>query len=271
MVVGSINEARVELFEEVLASDETYFLTSTRVTDFTDLAVAVDRTEPTAHLNVLTDDDTVTELRRRFLTASHLTDFIESGQFEFRSQGDGGTLPSYVLTETELHAITGIDDDIIDIFSRSDTAFVADTYAEVEDRFEAGERVTLRAPAYSQMLTELGAEFDDTVETDVRTMLDEAYATRDDEAGIEPVRISILAGAKNEVQFYKLGRWGENTRVGSRSKFSREKNKLEDLGVVDTEKMQTGVGRPRQRLVLADDVKDSDVEDLLSLTESVLN
>jgi hypothetical protein len=131
--------------------------------------------------------------------------------------------------------------------------------------------VQLRAPAYSRVLEELGENLGESIQTDVESMLEHAVETRDRESGIDAVRLPILAGAKNEVQLYELSRWGGDTRVGSRSKFPREKNKLEDIGLIDTESINSGGGRPRQRLVLDDDVAATSVEELVSLTESVLH
>lgn len=219
-------------------------------------------------MSVLTDGDTISEVRRRFLTASHLADFVKEDTVCIRREDQH--LPTFLVSATDLTAITGIDDSLLETFTRSNSAFVERTHQELERRFEAAREVALRAPAYSKMLEELGAELGDPMKTDVTSMLDQALVTREDESVIDPSRLTILAGARNEVQLYELSRWGEDVGLANRSKYSREKTRLEDLGVVDTEKVQTGVGRPRQRLVLADDFADTDVEELLSLTESVL-
>lgn len=268
MALERINDTRVDAFSTVLDADSRVFVTTSKVTDFSDLAFAMLETEPSARVDVLTDERTVSEVRRRFLTASHLADFVDADVLRIRTVDD--RLPSFLVTETELTTITGIDDTLLVTFTRSDSAFVEETYGEIERRFEAEESVSLRAPAYSRMLEELGEALGDQMRADVTEMLDGALATCDDETDIDAARLSILAGARNEVQMYELSRWGEDAGVASRSKYSREKTRLEDLCVVDTEKINSGVGRPRQRLVLADDVDDADVGELLSLTESVL-
>lgn len=268
MPLESINEDRMDVFSEFLDTDRSCCFTTSRTSDFTDLAVAIRDVEPANRLRVLTDDETVNELRRQFLTASYIVDAVDEGSLEIRTQDSH--LPSFLLTGTELTAITGIDDSLLAVFRSSETPFVEETYEEVERRFDAGSPVQLRAPAYSRMLEELGESLGESVQADVESMLEYAVETRDRESDIDAVRLSIVAGAKNEVQLYELSRWGEDTHVGSRSKFSREKNKLEDLGVIDTESINTGVGRPRQRLVLDDDITETSVEDLVSLTESVL-
>lgn len=268
MVLESINETRLEAFTHFLDSEASVFVTTSNASDFTDLAAALNDSDFLGSVNVLTDEDTIKEVRRRFLTASHLVDCIEDDLLQIRSQNQ--QFPTFLLTETDLLTVTGIDDSIVEPFTRTDSEFVERTYEEVTQRFGSGRPVDWRTPAYSHMLKELGEELGETMQTDVTSMLDQALATRDDESDIDPVRLSILAGAKNEVEFYVLGRWGEYTGVASKSKYSREKTRLEDLGIIDTEKIQGGVGRPRQRLVLADDMSGTDVEDLMSLSESVL-
>lgn len=268
MVLESINETRVDAFSEVLASDRSVFVTTSKVTDFTDLAIAMLESDPSARLKVLTDRQTITEVRRRFLTASHIADFVEAGSMQIRSEDRH--LPSFLVTETDLTIVTGLDDSLLETFTGAESEFVDSTYEEIERRFDAAREVSLRAPAYSAMLEEIGEDLGEPMQTDVESMLDRALATREDESAIDPTRLTLLAGARNEVQLYELSRWGEDAGVASRSKYSREKTRLEDLGVIDTEKVQTGVGRPRQRLVLADEVDGADVGELLSLTESVL-
>ena len=79
-----------------------------------------------------------------------------------------------------------------------------------------------------------------------------------------------LVGAKNQVQFYELGLWGESEGVASRAKFSREKQTLEEHGLIDTEKVPTDVGRPRQRLVLADRLAETDPPELVRSARELL-
>lgn len=268
MVLEGRNGTRVDAFAGTLDSGGPVLVTSSRVTDFTDLAVAMLEQRPAGQVSVLTDGSTFAEVRRRFPTAAHLADFVEADLLRIRTGEQH--LPTYLLTGSELAAVTGIDDSLLTTFAESGSAFVEDTHEEVQRRFEAAEDVSLRAPGYSRMLEALGEELDEAVREDLATMFERALEVRDDESDIDAVRLSILAGARNEVQMYDLSRWGEESGVASRSKYSREKTRLEDLGVVDTEKVDSGVGRPRQRLVLGDDVADADAGELVSRTGSVV-
>lgn len=46
MVLKGVNDTRVDAFSRVLGSGEPIFVTTSRVSDFTDLAVAMLETEP---------------------------------------------------------------------------------------------------------------------------------------------------------------------------------------------------------------------------------
>jgi hypothetical protein len=78
----------------------------------------------------------------------------------------------------------------------------------------------------------------------------------------DEVALAILAGAKREVQLFELSTWGEDVGLASRATFSRVKIALEDRGVIETEKIPIDVGRPRQRLVLANTLRGYEASDL---------
>ncbi|PHQ46924.1 hypothetical protein DJ68_04650, partial [Halorubrum sp. C3] len=67
------------------------------------------------------------------------------------------------------------------------------------------------------------------------------------------VTVSLLVAAKNDVLLYDISKWGEDVGIASKATFSRTKTRLEDLGVIDTEKVPIDVGRPRLRLKLGDE------------------
>lgn len=61
------------------------------------------------------------------------------------------------------------------------------------------------------------------------------------------VTISLLVATKNDVLLYNISKWGEDVGIASKATFSRTKIRLEDLGVIDTEKVLIDIGRPRLR------------------------
>jgi hypothetical protein len=68
---------------------------------------------------------------------------------------------------------------------------------------------------------------------------------------------AIIAGALTESQLYHISRATESAQFGSIASFSRRKNELEEAGYIDTEKVPTDIGRPRDRLVPGDELEPS--------------
>lgn len=267
MSLKSVNNERVSAYADALASDTDVLITSSRVSDFTDILYALEEHGSNGEVRILTDNETAKALRRRFLVASYLVDHIGEGAVSVRRQE--GHLPSFVIADGEVTTITGVDESTLTVLSTADEEFVTGTRETVEEKYAAAADISFRTPAYTGMLDQLGQDLGSQMRDDLETVLSAAVETRSDETSVDPVRLSILMGAKNEVQFYELGNWGESTGVGSKAKFSREKRKLEDVGLIDTEKIPKDIGRPRQRLVLGEDAGDADPIQLLSLVESV--
>jgi predicted transcriptional regulator len=60
--------------------------------------------------------------------------------------------------------------------------------------------------------------------------------------------------------------------IASKATFSRTKTKLEDMGLIGTEKVPIDVGRPRLRLKLAnDDLRNAETDQLASAAQSLLH
>jgi len=70
---------------------------------------------------------------------------------------------------------------------------------------------------------------------------------------VDEVTVALLVAAKNDVLLYDISKWGEDVGIASKATFSRTKTRLEDLGIIDTEKVPIDVGRPRLRLKLGDE------------------
>ncbi|MFC7068954.1 transcriptional regulator TbsP domain-containing protein [Halobaculum lipolyticum] len=68
-----------------------------------------------------------------------------------------------------------------------------------------------------------------------------------------PVTVCTLVAARHRILSMRLGEWAEEVGVSSRTEVARAKSRLVDAGLVDTEREPAGVGRPRHRLVVADD------------------
>jgi len=73
------------------------------------------------------------------------------------------------------------------------------------------------------------------------------------------------------VLLYDISKWGEDVGIASKATFSRTKTRLEELGLIDTEKVPIDVGRPRLRLKLGDErLHDADAEEIASVAQSMI-
>ncbi|RZN60720.1 DUF5821 family protein [Methanonatronarchaeum sp. AMET6-2] len=67
---------------------------------------------------------------------------------------------------------------------------------------------------------------------------------------IDVISIVILSAAHNKELFQDVINWGEENNIASPATFSRRKNFLIDLELINEEKIRDGVGRPKLRLKL---------------------
>lgn len=142
---------------------------------------------------------------------------------------------------------------------------IEDTIETFDDRFEEAEEVTFQKPGYFAMLDTLEQKFDASLVADFEKALREAKNPERPSLEIDPVFVTLLVGAYNEISFYQLSRWGEDIRLASRAKFSRKKRELEKEHLVSVEKIPRPVGRPRQRLLLGEAVAEEEsLEDIVT-------
>jgi hypothetical protein len=99
----------------------------------------------------------------------------------------------------------------------------------------------------------MAAEIGEAARDDFDAVLAAIDSARGDGGGLDEVTVSLLVAAKNDVLLYDISKWGEDVGIASKATFSRTKTRLEDLGVIDTEKVPIDVGRPRLRLKLGDE------------------
>jgi hypothetical protein len=69
----------------------------------------------------------------------------------------------------------------------------------------------------------------------------------------DAVTVVGLVAARHGLQTMAVSEWAESVDLSSRTELSRVKSRLADRGLVDTDRVPQGVGRPRQKLLLAAD------------------
>jgi len=234
-----------------------------------ELVERFDEIDVSAPVRLFADEEPLKELIDDFLMASAIADLIEAEQLSVRTLA---SVPRNSLLVTDDFVISLIDGGTQAAgLTTTDEEFVASTSAHYEDRWEAAEPFTLRTPPLSHIRETLAEEIGDEAVADFDRILDSLDTARGDGEGLDEVTIALLVAANNGELLYDISRWGENIRLASKATFSRNKNRLEDNDIIDTEKVPIDVGRPRLRLMLADgDLRDADIETVAERTQEAL-
>ncbi|WP_433630999.1 transcriptional regulator TbsP [Halomicrococcus sp. NG-SE-24] len=212
-------------------------------------------------LQVLATPDVLKTAVGDFILASQVADLIDQDTLSLRTTTDIARSSLFVSDE-QMMTVVPVDEGLSGLTS-TDEKFVETVQSAFDDDWDEGEEFSLRTPPLSRVRDTLSEVFDEEVEDDFMTML-EAMATvpgEDDE--LDEVTIALLVGANNELLLYDISRWGEDVGLASKATFSRTKTRIEDRGLIGTEKVPIEVGRPRLRLLLEPD----DLEDVDALAE----
>jgi hypothetical protein len=221
-------------------------------------------------IRVLAKESVLKDTRDDFLVASDAADLVESGHFELRVL-DGVAENTLFVGESNLYALVAASDGVAAI-AADDDSFITDGYETFGDRFERADEFDLRTPGLTRVRTTMEDSIGPDARDDFDTVLASLEAARGDGDGLDEVTISLLVAAKNEALLYDISKWGEDVGIASKATFSRTKTELEDMDIIDTEKVPIDVGRPRLRLKLADEqLASADSEQLATVAQKVLN
>jgi hypothetical protein len=218
---------------------------------------------------ILAAESVLKELVDDFTDASTIADFVASGVLSLRTV-DGQLDGPLLLTEDRVVSIVSTGDQTAGL-ATTDEGFVETAWNRYMSRWEDAESFTLRTPPLSQVQDTLTEEFSPEVTGDFEQMRT-ALGTDRGEGELDEVDICLLTAAKNEALLYDISTWGEDVGVASRATFSRKKTRLEEMGLIDTEKVPIDIGRPRLRLLLGDErLREADADELVSVAGSILS
>ncbi|MFB6268858.1 MAG: transcriptional regulator TbsP [Halobacterium sp.] len=238
------------------------------VEELVDVANAYDGDLPSIRL--LGDERTLKDVMDDFIVASSAANLVESGDLELRVVEDSGR-SSMLVTDEQTVALVAAGG-LVGGLATDDAEFTETAYDAVTGDWEAADEFNLRTPAIDRVRQTLDADISADVEADFEDVLESLETARGDGEGLDEVTISLLVAARNRVLLYDISKWGEDVGIASKATFSRTKTKLEDLGLIDTEKVPIDVGRPRLRLKLADDrLADAPPSELANVAQSVLS
>ncbi|WP_435074387.1 transcriptional regulator TbsP [Halorubrum sp. HHNYT27] len=217
-------------------------------------------------LSMLADERTLKDVMDDFLIASKAADLVADGSLGLRVLSTDVDNALFV-SPSRLVVLVGAGEHVAAL-STEEADFVDEVFATHRDAFEAAEEYVLRTPALSRVRETMAAEIGEPTREDFDAVLASMEST---DSGLDEVTVSLLVAAKNDVLLYDISKWGEDVGIASKATFSRTKTRLEDLGVIDTEKVPIDVGRPRLRLKLGDErLQDIDAEDLAAAAGDLL-
>jgi len=213
------------------------------------IEAAVDRDDLPA-LSMLADERTLKGVMDDFLVASKAADLVADGSLSLRLLPEGVDNALFVSGSQVVVLVRS--GERVAALSTDDEEFVDAVFETHSAAFEGAEEFALRTPAISRVRETMAAEIGEEARDDFDAVLASLGSARADD-GLDEVTVSLLVAAKNDVLLYDISKWGEDVGIASKATFSRTKTRLEDMGIVDTEKVPIDVGRPRLRLKLGDE------------------
>jgi hypothetical protein len=233
---------------------------------FREFVLAVsDADDELPDIQVLASPDVLKTATDDFILASQIADLIEDETLALRTTTDISR-NSLLVSDNQVITVVPLDDRLASLSSEDDD-FVENVRTTFIDEWETSSNFNLRTPPLSRVKETLSEEFGDEVEDDFMAVLESVDTVPGEEDELDEVTIALLVGAKNNELLYDISKWGEDTGVASKATFSRTKTRLEDRDIIKTEKVPIEVGRPRLRLLLAEnDVQNP--EDLIDQVDT---
>jgi len=226
--------------------------------------------EALSEFRMLADEAVLKDVMDDFLVASKAADLVDAGSLSLRLLPEGADNALFV-SESSVMALVSAGEEVAAL-TTEEAEFVESVFDSYAAEFEAAEEYALRTPAISRVRESLGADIGEVTREDFDEVLASMETARGNGDGLDEVTVSLLVAAKNDVLLYDISKWGEDVGIASKATFSRTKTRLEDMGLIDTEKVPIDVGRPRLRLKLGDDrLKGASPDQLASVAQSMLN
>ncbi|MFD1515195.1 transcriptional regulator TbsP [Halomarina rubra] len=266
---SNVLESSVEsLLATALADvDGTAYLVNPDAETFEALVEELDEAGD-ASVRLFGDERMFKDVLDDFIVASTAADLMTAGRLELRVLDEPSN--TLLVTADRTMAIVDAGDHVAGL-ATEDSEFVDSATEQFAAAWEAAEQFNLRTPAISRVRESLSDDIGANVADDFDAVLGSMETARGDGDGLDEVTISLLVAAKNEELLYDISKWGEDVGIASKATFSRTKTRLEELGLIDTEKVPIDVGRPRLRLVLGDDrLRGADSGELANVAQSLM-
>lgn len=251
-----------DIIQSVLSSSEDEVLVANPTAEVIEglVAVATDIDGDLPEIRLVADEGVLKDVLDDFIVASNaanlVADEVENTLF---------------VTPNSVVALVAAGDKVAGLVT-DDEAFVETAFEAHQAHWEDAPEFKLRTPPLARVRETLGEDISEETLADFDAVLGSLSSARGDGDGLDEVTISLLVAARNEVLLYDISKWGEDVGIASKATFSRTKTKLEELGLIDTEKVPIDVGRPRLRLKLgADELVAAGADELADEAQKLLD
>jgi hypothetical protein len=250
MVISNpiVEESAASAFETIIAdtAGESILAVGFGEETTTTLIEQLREVEEPPRVRLLASNDILKWVRQDFLIASAAAELVAADTLSLRVLPDPAT-NQLLISDSQMFSIVQAGSQTA-CTATDDAEFVTTARTKYTDTWEGAQEFSLRTPARSRVFETLSEEFDPEVEAAFTAILDGVESTRSGD--FDEVAAALLAGAKHGVQLFEISRWGEDVGLASKATFSRKKTQLEEVGLIETEKIPIDVGRPRLRLLL---------------------
>lgn len=239
------------ILEAVIADAGRGYLLNPATETIEELVEVLDGFEGPPTLRILAPESPLKAVTEDFLVASRTADFVESDVLSIR-----------VLSDQPVNSLLVTDESVVSLLTdpaepaglvTTEDAYVQSVLSHYDDVWERADAYSLRTPPLSQVRSTLESELGSETLADFDAVLDSLGPRRGVGGNLDEVAISLLVAARNEQLLYDVSKWGEDSGLASKATFSRTKTRLEEQGLLTTEKVPIEVGRPRLRLLIGND------------------
>jgi hypothetical protein len=215
-------------------------------------------------VRVLGNKDVLDKFTEDFLRTAKAVNLEVEDELEFRVTDN--TIGNLVIGTSLCTSLIEVGGKVVGTCKTSDAETVDETWAELETVWDNANEYSHRTPAYEELIDELASHTSEDVAKDFDELLHAHQDVVPEEGDrLSPPELALAVGCRNEVLLYDISHWAEYAGLSSKATMSRNKTKWEDLGMIDTSKVQKDIGRPRLRLQFADDeLNEYDNEELLT-------
>lgn len=205
---------------------------------------------------ILAPESTANRLEQSFPLNSKFKEILEQHTATFYAIADT-PLPTAIIDEENVYyyARMGEIKKFVKLSSNGASAIFT---KEFDSLLESAYRVEIDIPAWSELLIKLESIVGQQTRLEFEQLIEAAQL--EEMNSLDAVSVALIAAAQSGALTYDLGKWAQEVGVASKATISRRKTALEDDGIIYTEKVPVEVGRPRQRLLLADQVSAVRIE-----------